>query len=248
MFNRNRKPAATAAPHTPAMSLDKVPAGLVSLAKTATVSLEKNGLSGLRAAVYLVVDRSYSMHPYFADGSVQHLADQALGLSVTVDDDGTVPLVMFDSRPYPLVDIHLDQYAGIVAQQHEFHGGVRTMGGTQYTIAMRAVIEHYLASQATDPALVIFQTDGAPQDPEDVRLQLVQSSKLPVFWSFVGFGPSRVRFLTQLDTMRGRLLDNASYFHAGGDPRRIDDGSLYDGIVGEFGQWIPQARQKGLLR
>ncbi|HET6635052.1 MAG TPA: VWA domain-containing protein, partial [Streptomyces sp.] len=115
MFNRKKTtPAVPAAPHTPAISLDKVPAGLVSLAKTATVSLEKNGLSGLRAAVYLVVDRSYSMCDYFRDGSVQHLADQALGLSVTVDDDGIVPLVMFDSRPYPVVDVDLNDYQGVV--------------------------------------------------------------------------------------------------------------------------------------
>jgi hypothetical protein len=246
MFNRNKN-AAPAAPHTPAISLDKVPAALVSLAKTATVSLEKNGLSGLRAAVYLVVDRSYSMSPYFGNGSVQHLADQALGLSVTVDDDGVVPLIMFDSKPYPTVDVSLDSYQGVLAQQHQLHGGDLTMGGTQYTIAMRRVIEHYVDSRSTDPALVIFQTDGAPQDPDDVRLQLVQSSKLPVFWSFVGFGPSKVRFLTELDTMRGRFLDNASYFHAGRSPKNVPDSDLYDGITREFGQWVPQARAKGLL-
>ncbi|MCC9154864.1 VWA domain-containing protein [Streptomyces parvulus] len=244
MFNRSKTPAT---PHTPAISLDKVPAGLVSLSKTAAVSLEKNGLSGLRAAVYLVVDRSYSMRRYFADGSVQHLADQALGLSAAVDDDGIVPLVMFDSRPYDTVDVGLDRYAGVVAHMHQLHGGENTMGGTHYTIAMRAVVDHYLASQATDPALVIFQTDGAPQDEEDVRLQLKVTSKLPIFWAFVGFGPSKVRFLTELDTMRGRLLDNASYFHAGADPRGIPDSALYDGITREFGQWVPQARRKGLL-
>lgn len=246
MFNRKKSPAATAAPHAPAISLDKVPAPLVSLAKTAAVSLEKNGLSGLRAAVYLVVDRSASMTPYFRDGSVQHLADQALGLSVTVDDDGVVPLIMFDSRPYPTVDVRLDSYQGEVARQHELHGGDATMGGTRYTIAMRRVIEHYLDGSPY-PALVIFQTDGAPQDADDVRLQLAQSRKLPVFWSFIGFGPSKVRFLTELDTMRGRGLDNASYFHAGRDPKNVPDRDLYDGITREFGQWVPQARAKGLL-
>ncbi|MCM1977174.1 VWA domain-containing protein [Streptomyces sp. G1] len=246
MFNRKKAPAPSG-PHTPAISLDKVPAPLVSLAKTATVSLEKSGLAGLRAAVYLVVDRSGSMRPYFANGSVQRLADQALGLSVTVDDDGVVPLVMFDSRPYPVVEVDLDRYAGVVGQQHQLHGGDATMGGTRYTIAMRAVIEHYIDARTTDPALVIFQTDGGPQDPDDVRLQLVQSSKLPIFWSFCGFGHSRVRFLAELDTMRGRLLDNASYFHAGADPRSVPDQDLYDGLLGEFGKWVPQARAKGLL-
>ncbi|MFJ4365113.1 VWA domain-containing protein [Streptomyces chartreusis] len=244
MFGKNTpRPA----PHTPAISLDKVPAPLVSLAKAAGTSLEKSGLSGQRAAVYLVVDRSLSMRPFFANGSVQHLADQALGLSVNLDDDGTVPLVLFDSRPYPIVDVRLDRYQGVVAHQHALHGGDRTMGGTQYTIAMRAVIEHYIASEPTDPALVIFQTDGGPQDEDDVRLQLVQASKLPMFWSFVGFGHSKVRFLRELDTMRGRLLDNASYFHAGADPTGLADGVVYDGITKEFGQWVPQARAKGLL-
>ncbi|MFE6362926.1 VWA domain-containing protein [Streptomyces sp. NPDC057806] len=246
MFNRKKTPAPSG-PHTPAISLDKVPAPLVSLAKAATASLEKSGLSGLRAAVYLVVDRSLSMEAYYANGAVQHLTDQALGLSVTVDDDGQVPVVLFDSKPYPIVDVSLNGYAGVVAQQHQLHGGALTMGGTQYTIAMRAVVEHYINSRSTDPALVIFQTDGAPQDPDDVRLQLVQSSKLPIFWAFVGFGPGKVRFLTELDTMRGRLLDNASYFHAGMDPRSVPDEQLYDGLTREFGQWVPQARTKGLL-
>ncbi|HET6636786.1 MAG TPA: VWA domain-containing protein, partial [Streptomyces sp.] len=130
---------------------------------------------------------------------------------------------------------------------HQLHGGERTMGGTQYTIAMRTVIEHYQASQSTDPALVIFQTDGGPQDSDATRVQLAQASKLPIFFAFVGFGSSRVHFLTQLDTMRGRLLDNASYFHAGAHPAQIADSDLYDGITAEFGAWVPQARAKGLL-
>ncbi|MGW1961749.1 VWA domain-containing protein [Streptomyces sp. NPDC001935] len=225
-----------------------VPAGLISLAKTAGASLEKAGVpAGLRAAVYLVVDRSWSMRDYFKDGSVQGLADQALGLAVNLDDDGTVPLVLFDSQPYPIVDISLDRYQGVVADQHQIHGGAPTMGGTQYTIAMKAVIEHYRRAGATDPALVIFQTDGAPQDADATRLQLAQASKLPIFWSFVGFGPDKVQFLTELDNLPGRVVDNASYFHAGERPRNLPDSVLYDGITKGFGRWLPAARAKGLL-
>ncbi|MGW7359423.1 VWA domain-containing protein [Streptomyces sp. NPDC054802] len=255
MFNLRKKSAAPAAtvptPAAPAEPLTGVPSGLVSLAKAAAVSLEKKGLTGQRAAVYLVVDRSYSMKSYFANGTVQRLADQALGLSVNLDDDGTVPLVFFDSNPYPFVDISLDRYAGVVAQQHQAHGGELTMGGTQYTIAMRAVIEHYQDYQrkgGLDPALVIFQTDGAPQDRDAARLALAQASALPIFWSFVGFGHSRIPFLEQLDTLTGRTVDNASYFHAGGQPAAIADSDLYDGLTAEFGPWLAAARSRGVLR
>jgi hypothetical protein len=251
MFERFKKSGpvqAAAAPAATCPPLTGVPAGLVSLAKTAGVSLQKAGVPvGQRAAVYLVVDRSYSMRHYFKDGSVQGLADQALGLSVNLDDDGTVPLILFDSQPYPTVDISLDRYQGVVADQHRLHGGELTMGGTKYAIAMRSVTEHYLNSGATDPALVIFQTDGDPQDRDDARLRLAQASKLPIFWSFLGFGPSKVAFLQELDTLGGRVVDNASYFHAGARPGSLPDSALYDGITGEFGRWLPAARAKGLL-
>lgn len=252
MFGRFKKtdpaqpPAAPVAVAGPVRT--EVPAGLVSLAKTAGVSLQKAGVpTGLRAAVYLVVDRSASMSYYFGNGSVQRLADQALGLSVNLDDDGTVPLVFFDDRPYPVADVSLDRYEGVVAAQHQLHGGERTMGGTRYMTAIRTVIEHYRNSGASDPALVIFQTDGSPGDRDATRLELAQASKLPMFWSFVGFGPSKVQFLTELDNMRGRLVDNASYFHAGADPRGLPDHELYDGITKGFGRWLPAARAKGLL-
>lgn len=237
-------PAATSCPEP----LVAVPPGLVSLAKTASASLTKAGVpTGLRAAVYLVVDRSLSMANYFDNGCVQRLADQALGLSVNLDDDGTVPLVFFDSRPYPVVDVSLEQYEGVVAAQHQLHGGERTMGGTYYTAAMSTVIEHYRSSGATDPALVIFQTDGSPQDKDATRLQLAQASRLPIFWAFVGFGPGKVAFLKELDKLAGRLVDNASYFHAGANPSALPDSELYDGLTGEFGRWLPAARAKGLL-
>jgi hypothetical protein len=225
-----------------------VPAGLVSLAKSAAVSLEKKGLTGQRAAVYLVVDRSYSMNGYFSNGAVQHLADQALGLSVNLDDDGSVPLVFFDSKPYPVVEISLDRYAGVVADQHQLHGGITTMGGTQYSMAIRAVIDHYAFSGSSDPALVIFQTDGAPQDRDAARLLLAQASAMPIFWSFVGFGHSRIPFLEQLDDLSGRVVDNASYFHAGERPAAVADGDLYDGITHEFGPWMAAARSRGVLQ
>jgi hypothetical protein len=76
---------------------------LVSLYKSAGVSLAEHGLGGQRAAVYLVVDYSGSMKPYYKDGSVQALAERVLGLSAHFDDDGSVPLVFFSTDNVPHV-------------------------------------------------------------------------------------------------------------------------------------------------
>lgn len=66
---------------------------LVSLYKAAGASVRRHGLESVRAAVYLVLDRSGSMRPYYRNGTMQHLAEQVLSLSAHLDDDGTVPVV-----------------------------------------------------------------------------------------------------------------------------------------------------------
>lgn len=230
----------------PAISLDKVPSGLVDLTKKAAVSLEKRGLTGQRAAVYLVVDRSASMAGFYRDGSVQLLAEQALGLSANLDDDGRVPLLMFGSRPYDFTEIRLDAYQGAVARQHAHYGGEATMTGTKYAPAIDAVVQHYRRSRAKDPALVIFQTDGDPQDRPVTEQRLREVSNLPLFFAFVGFG-NNISFLKKLDNLRGRTVDNASFFHAH-NPHDVSDEQLYDGITHEYPSWLTAAAAAGLLR
>lgn len=258
LFNRNTEPAQSSAPTPstggPAISLEKVqqsaPA-LVSLYKQAGVSLQKNGLAGQRAAVYLVLDRSGSMRPYYTAkrgqaSRMQYFAEQALGLSANLDDDGTVPLVFFDNCAYPTVEISLRSYQGRVGDEHEALG---MMGGTDYASAMRAVVAHYQASGAKDPAFVVFQTDGRTGNEGAVKDLLKETSKLPIFWQFVGFGDPGSRefdFLRKLDTLRGREVDNAGFFEAGADPSAVSDGDLYDRLMGEFPQWLTAARSKGI--
>jgi hypothetical protein len=244
-----RKPTTTAPVPTgtgPAISLEKIAQtapGLVSLAKTAAVSLEKTGLTGQRAAVYLILDHSGSMRPYYRDGSVQHLAEQALGLSVNLDDDGTVPVGYFHSSAEAMFDVRLDNYAGVIDRTHN---SVR-WGSTNYVAAMRNVIDEHQQSGATAPAFVIFQTDGEPDDRGAAERLLREASNLPIHWAFVGFG-GRVSFLEKLDDLRGRTVDNASFFGAGASPRGIRDTDLYDGLTHEYAGWLSAATAAGIVR
>ncbi|QIY62166.1 VWA domain-containing protein [Streptomyces sp. RPA4-2] len=238
----------------PGISLSKVaetaPA-LVSLYKTAGVSLARHGLGGQRAAVYLVVDYSGSMKPYYLDGSVQALADRVLGLSAHLDDDGTVAVVFFSTDIDAVTDIALEDHQGRVER---IVAGLGHMGRTSYHLAMDAVIDHYLDSGSEDPALVVFQTDGGPVDKPAAERYLCKAAKLPLFWQFIGFGDpdsKQFDFLRRLDELavpQKRAVDNAGFFHAGSDPLELGDEELYDRIVGEFPQWLAAARARGIVR
>ncbi|MGX9885846.1 vWA domain-containing protein [Streptomyces sp. NPDC002276] len=237
-----------------AISLSKVeetaPA-LVSLYKSAGVSLRKHGLDGQRAAVYLVVDYSGSMKPYYKDGSVQALADRVLGLSAHLDDDGTVPVVFFSTDVDAVTDIALADHAGRIDR---VVAGLGHMGKTSYHLAMDAVIDHYLDSGSKEPALVVFQTDGGPINKLAAERYVCKAAKLPMFWQFVGFGDAKSKqfeFLRKLDELavpQKRPVDNAGFFHAGSDPLKMSDAELYDRLVGEFPQWLSTAREQGIVQ
>jgi hypothetical protein len=231
--------------------LEQTAPALVSLYKTAGVSLRKHGLHGQRAAVYLVVDYSGSMKEYYKDGSVQALADRVLGLSAHLDDDGTVPVVFFSTDVDAVTDIAVENHRGRI---DEIVSGLGHMGKTSYHLAMDAVIDHYLDSGATAPALVVFQTDGGPINKLAAERYLCKAARLPLFWQFVGFGnkrSSQFDFLHRLDDLpvpAKRPVDNAGFFHAGLDPSRVPDTELYDRLVGEFPQWLAAARAQGIVR
>ncbi|MEU0782278.1 VWA domain-containing protein [Streptomyces sp. NPDC006173] len=223
---------------------------LVDLYKSAGVSLTKHGLSGQRAAVYLVVDYSGSMKPYYEDGSVQALADRVLGLSAHLDDDGTVPVVFFSTDVDAVTDIALDNHDGRIER---IVAGLGHMGRTSYHLAMDAVIDHYLDSGSKAPALVVFQTDGGPINKLAAERYVCKAARLPLFWQFIGFGDPAGRqfeFLRRLDELavpQKRVVDNAGFFHAGSDPRKVTDGELYDRLVAEFPRWLAAARAQGIV-
>ncbi|MFE9805549.1 vWA domain-containing protein [Streptomyces sp. NPDC005227] len=223
---------------------------LVDLYKSAGVSLTKHGLSGQRAAVYLVVDYSGSMKPYYEDGSVQALADRVLGLSAHLDDDGTVPVVFFSTDVDAVTDIALDNHDGRIER---IVAGLGHMGRTSYHLAMDAVIDHYLDSGSKAPALVVFQTDGGPINKLAAERYVCKAARLPLFWQFIGFGDPAGRqfeFLRRLDELavpQKRVVDNAGFFHAGSDPRKVTDGELYDRLVAEFPRWLASARAQGIV-
>ncbi|MER8119108.1 VWA domain-containing protein [Streptomyces sp. NPDC094031] len=211
---------------------------LVDLTKKAAHSLQKSGLDGQRAAVYLVLDRSGSMREYYSDGTVQYLAERILGLARNLDDDGKVPVTFFSTEVDGTMTVSVDNYAGRIEREHNKLGH---MGRTFYATALGAVLEEHRRSGATAPALIVFQTDGNPDDRAAVislMHEIVGESEaesVDAFIAFVVFG-KKVDFLRTLDVL-GLRADHVSLFQAD-EPEHITDEDLYDGITHEFVPWL----------
>ncbi|GHA77558.1 vWA domain-containing protein [Streptomyces termitum] len=237
----------------PAISLSKVieyAPDLVPHYEAAGGSVRAHGLEGMRAAVYLVLDRSGSMRPYYRDGTMQRLAEQVLSLSAHLDDDGIVPVVFFSTDVDGSTHLVLGRHRGHI---DKLHANLGHMGRTNYHQAMDEVIDHYLDSGSTAPALVVFQTDGGPTSRRAAEKYLCKAARLPLFWQFIGFGDpddNEFAFLRKLDTLAvpaHRVVDNAGFFHAGRTPGAVHDDVLFDQLLQEFPQWLEAARDAGVL-
>ncbi|MNC80479.1 hypothetical protein D3C75_1332840 [compost metagenome] len=75
---------------------------------------------------------------------------------------------------------------------------------------------------------------------------IVEASVQPIFWQFVGIGDSDFEVLKQLDTMTGRLVDNANFIHLD-RIEEVSDEELYDRLLNEFPQWLKTAKEKRII-
>ncbi|MCW7941769.1 hypothetical protein AAW14_06780 [Streptomyces hygroscopicus] len=223
--------AAPPAKATPALALARVKSsapGLTTAYKAAADALKKHDLTGTRAQVYLVLDRSASMRPYYKDGSAQALGEQALALAAHLDPEATVHVVFFSTELDGTGELTLTDHENKI---DELHAGLGRMGRTSYHAAVEAVIAHHEKSpDPALPALVIFQTDGAPDAKTPATQSLTDAAKSHpgLFFSFVAFGdPENKAF----DYLRKLKTDNTSCFLAGETPRELTDTEVYEGVL-----------------
>ncbi len=225
----------------------------------------KKGIGNIKAQVVLVLDYSGSMEGMYNSGFVQRVIERLVPVAMQFDDNGEMELYLFQNScmKHPK-NVTASSVDGIVKREIL---GKYSWGGTAYAPPIKKILEDYVpqavqekksmfgsmfggkpnvTGNTKDPVYVIFVTDGDNSDKANAEAAIKEASKYGVFFQFVGIGNASMAFLDRLDTMEGRVVDNAN-FQQFNDIDKIDDTTLYENLLTEFPGWINLAKNAGIL-
>lgn len=213
--------------------------------KTAGIVLEKKKLTGVVARVGLVLDISGSIRNLYKNGTVQKVVERILAVASQFDDDGMLDVWVYDNEFSRLPSVTERDFENYVSLRILNSDTIHKFGRNDEPPVMYDVMNKYLKEDPSkDPAFIVFINDGGCK--RTIKKPVVSSSDKPIFWQFVGVGNSNFEVLENLDTMEGRFIDNANFFHVQ-DIDAITDEQLYDRLLNEFPDWIREAKEKRVL-
>jgi stress response protein SCP2 len=214
--------------------------------KLVQITLEKKKMNNVAARVGLVLDISGSMQLLYKNGTVQEVVERILAVACKFDDNATLDIWVYDnefSRLSAATEQDFDQY---VLKNILNNRDIHKFGRNNEPPVMNDVIRKYTVEEDSPlPAFVIFINDGGVV--KSIKKVIVESSLKPLFWQFVGIGDSDFEVLKKLDTMEGRIVDNANFIHIK-DIAKISDEDLYNQLLNEFPLWLKEAKDKRVIR
>ena len=231
---------------------------LVSLRQSVDQAITQHvGLANHVAKVALALDYSGSMGSLYQNGSVQALAEKVLALGTAFDDDGEIDVFIFESHAHYVGSLSIGNYRDGIQRLLSRY----SMGSTNYAAVIELIRAHYRSQPSKTgmfgrllgksaapayPSYVMFITDGEPDSRSAAETQIREAAKEPIFWQFMGVGSTSFDFLSKLDTMQGRVVDNANFF-AVANPKSIPDADLYKKMLAEYPDWLVKAGKQGIV-
>ena len=240
LFGFGKKSSETATAEAPSQGQIDLMKQRVDLVKK--ISLEKNIPETQKSRVALVLDHSGSMSNLYRSGFVQRLLERLMPLGIRFDDNQAIDVFIFHNNAYEVGEVTPDRFQGFI--QNEISKKY-SMGGTEYAPIIEMVTRKYV-TEPGDVGYVMFVTDGDNSDKKRARQAVTEAAKHGIFWQFVGIGNDHFDFLEELDEMEGRVIDNANFFQVR-DIERMSDEELYSKMMGEYPQYLTEAKTKGII-
>ncbi|MGW0039915.1 vWA domain-containing protein [Gordonia sp. NPDC003376] len=240
----------------------------LSLEKRQTLNLRKEqvhkvlltkGAAGAVARVIMVIDKTLSMRRLYKEKTVHRVVERMIPVATQLDSDGNLETYLYGSSYAKLPDVTVadaEEWMETYIHLKGKHGAPlgpqidydREIGGVNEELPiMNAILDAVDGSGAQQPVLVLFFTDGGfhgkvPQ----IRRLIHDAAARPIFWQFIGLGRNRFGVLTELDTLSGRVVDNAGFFPID-DIDAVPDGALYEHLLSEFPDWLREAIRLGIV-
>lgn len=230
-----------------AAAVEEVSSTMIDLRKKMVqITLEKKKLTGVVARVGVVLDITGSMQSLYKNGTVQEVVERILAVACKFDDNATLDVWVYDTEFSRLPSVTERDFDGYVQREILNNTAIQKFRRNNEPPVMRDVIRKYTVEEPDNtPVFIIFINDGGVV--KAIKKVMVESSVQPIFWQFVGIGRSDFEVLRQLDTMEGRVVDNANFIHLD-NIAAVSDETLYDRLLNEFPQWIQEAKEKRILR
>jgi hypothetical protein len=120
-------------------------------------------------------------------------------------------------------------------------------GGNYEPRVMKEIVGWTRQDPSPHPTLVLFWSDGGVHAEKKITQLLVESSRLPIYWMFLGLGRANYGVLARLDDVTGGAVDNAGFIPID-DIDRFPDDAMYGQIFGSFVRpWVAAATAAGIL-
>lgn len=220
--------------------------------KEVTKVLLTKGARDYVGRVILVIDKTGSMSRRYSRGEVAEIVRRMVPVATQLDSDGQLEAYLYGVKFAKLPDVtvdRVDEWIDEYIHLHGQHGGIdydRQIGGINDEIPIMTEVIASLDRDTSVPTLVLFFTDGGFNKRTAIQKLMRQAASRPAFWQFIGIGRSGFGVLERLDTLSGRVVDNAGFFSVD-NVDALPDSRLYELLLSEYPDWLEAARAANIL-